>query len=158
LRATEPLALHHSWPLTERDQRFDLGLAVQDNVFERACSPIDTIDRQSVLLHGAGHWACDLKDNALSWTPQIYTLFGLPSDAPAIRQETVRLYDEGSRAAMERLRAYAIRHKRGFLLDAKIHAADGYIRWMRLIAAPICERHRVIRLQGLKFDVSATYA
>jgi PAS domain-containing protein len=155
LRATEPLALHHSWPLAERDQRFDLGLAVQGDVFERACSPID---RQAVLLHGAGHWACDLTDNALTWTPQIYALFGLPADAPAIREETVRFYDEGSRVAMERLRAYAIRHKRGFLLDAKIRAADGHIRWMRLIAAPVCEGHRVTRLQGLKFDVSATYA
>lgn len=158
MRATEPLALYHSWPLSERDQRFDLGLAVRDDVFERACSPIDSIDRQAVLLHGAGRWACDLKDNMLTWTPQIHALFGLPSDAPAIRQETVRLYDEGSRAAMERLRAYAIRHRRGFLLDAKIHAADGQIRWMRLIAAPVCEGPRVTRLHGLKFDVSSTYA
>ncbi len=158
MRATEPLALHHSWPLTEREQRFDLGLAVRGDVFERACSPIDSIDRQAVMLHGAGRWACDLTNNALCWTPQIYALFGLPSNAPAIRQEAVRLYDEGSRAAMERLRAYAIRHKRGFLLDAKIQAADGEVRWMRLIAAPVCEGPRVTRLQGLKFDVSATYA
>jgi PAS domain-containing protein len=158
LRATEPLALHHSWALTEKDQRFDLGLAVRGDVFERACSPVDSIDRQAVMLHGAGRWSCSLKDNALSWTSQIYALFGLPSDVPTIRQETVRLYDESSRAAMERLRAYAIRHKRGFLLDAKINAADGQVRWMRLIAAPVCEGPRVIRLHGLKFDVSATYA
>lgn len=157
MRATEPLALNHSWALTEREQRFDLGLAVRGDAFDRACSPVSPLDRQALLLRGAGRWACDLADNSLSWTPQVYALFGLPADGPAIRQEAVRLYDEPSRAAMERLRAYAIRHKRGFLLDAKVHGADGQARWMRLIAAPICDGPRVTRLHGLKFDVSATY-
>jgi hypothetical protein len=56
------------------------------------------------------------------------------------RDETVALYCEGSRAAMEKLRAYAIKHRRGFTLDVEIKPAQAPQRWMRLIAAPVCRR------------------
>ncbi len=51
---------------------------------------------------------------------------------------------------MERLRAYAIKHRRGFTLDAEIRPDRGDRRWMRLLAAPVCEGGRVVRLHGLK--------
>jgi hypothetical protein len=54
---------------------------------------------------------------------------------------------------MERLRAYAIRHRRGFTLDAELQPAAGGRRWMRLIAAPACEGDRVVRLHGLKLII-----
>jgi hypothetical protein len=66
------------------------------------------------------------------------------------RDEAVAFYGEDSRAKMERLRSYAIRHKRGFTLDVEIRAAVGESRWVRLIAAPVCEGNRVARLHGLK--------
>ena len=43
----------------------------------------------------------------------------------------------------------------GFTLDAEIAPATGARRWMRLIAAPVCEGGEVVRLQGLKFLVPA---
>jgi hypothetical protein len=51
---------------------------------------------------------------------------------------------------MERLRAYAIKHRRGFTLDAEIRPSLTGSRWMRLIAAPVCDGDRVVRLHGLK--------
>ncbi|HWW56800.1 MAG TPA: hypothetical protein VN047_07910 [Sphingopyxis sp.] len=51
----------------------------------------------------------------------------------------------------EKLRAYAIRHRRGFTLDAEIRPVHAAPRWMRLIAAPVCIEDRAVRLQGLKF-------
>jgi len=69
------------------------------------------------------------------------------------RREVVALYAEDSRAIMERLRAYAIKHRRGFTLDAEIRPALTGSRWMRLIAAPVCEGGRVVPLQGLKLIV-----
>ena len=57
-------------------------------------------------------------------------------------------------AIMERLRAYAIKHRRGFTLDAQIRpAVGGKYRWMRLIAAPVCSGERVARLHGLKLII-----
>lgn len=69
------------------------------------------------------------------------------------RDEAVALYAEDSRAVMEKLRAYAIRHRRGFTLDVEIRPATAPRRWMRLIAAPVLAGDNIVRLQGLKFLV-----
>jgi PAS domain-containing protein len=89
----------------------------------------------------------------LIWSGGVYDIFGLPRDASVSRDESVALYAEDSRAAMERLRAHAIKHRRGFTLDAEIRPANGASRWMRLIAAPVCEGGRVVRLHGLKLII-----
>lgn len=151
---TAPLPLTHSWPLFERGQHFDLGCLTGHG---NALLIDPTFDGQVLAEHGIGVWQCDLADNSLTWSAGVYDLFGLPRDARLFRPEMVALYCERSRAAMERLRAYAIRHRRGFTLDAEILPARGGHRWMRLIAAPICEGDRVVRLHGLKLDVSDEY-
>lgn len=150
MRPTEPLPLHHSWPLAERQRHFDLGCAF-------ACPPLDSTlfaaspeDRQELARRGVGLWECDLSDNSLTWSGEVYDIFGLPRDAKVGRRDAVALYSEDSRAVMERLRAYAIKHRRGFTLDAEIRPALTGSRWMRLIAAPVCEGGRVVRLHGLK--------
>jgi len=158
LQATFPLELNHSWPLFEQEQRFDLGLMDTDGAFDRAFSPISADDRDAAMRDGAGHWACDLTDdNRLTWSDTVFDIFGLPRGATLSRGETVGFYTESSRAVMERLRAHAIRHRRGFVFDGRINGGDGTKRWMRLIAAPVCSGARVTSLHGLKLDVSATY-
>lgn len=150
MKPVAALPLTHSWPLFECGQHFDLGMTLDvtplrgDLVTAR---PIET----------AGRWECDLRDNRLTWTPEVYALFGLPADTPPARADVLPLYEEGSRALMERLRAYAIRHRRGFTLDAEIRPADGGRRWMRLVAAPVIEEGRVVRLLGLKQDITGEY-
>ncbi|GAA3247691.1 hypothetical protein [Sphingomonas yabuuchiae] len=66
------------------------------------------------------------------------------------------LYRSESLSAVERLRAYAIRHRRGFTIDAQIQAPGGS-RWMRIVGAPQCRGKHVVALHGLKFDVSGEY-
>jgi PAS domain-containing protein len=141
--------------LFERDQRFDLGLAF-DWRDPAACDPLRA--DEALAARGIGIWQCDLRNgDALSWSDGVYDLFGLPRGAQVSRAETVALYAEGSRAVMERLRAYALRHRRGFTLDAQIIPAQGDRRWMRLVAAPVCVNSRPVRLQGYKQDVTHLY-
>ena len=54
---------------------------------------------------------------------------------------------------MERLRAYSIKHRRGFTLDVELRAAVGDCRWMRLISEPVCIQNQPVRLQGLKLII-----
>jgi PAS domain-containing protein len=103
--------------------------------------------------HHAGCWECDLTDNSLIWSGGVYDIFGLPRGVEVSRDEAVALYCEESRAAMERLRAHAIKHRRGFTLDAEIRTPSGDRRWMRLIAAAVCEDDQVVRLHGLKLII-----
>lgn len=144
MKPTEPLALHHSWPLFDWDRRLEPTLI--------AGVPALTGPHSAEIhdLVQPGRWECDLENDSLIWSSEVHDIFGLPHDARPTRHETLAFYADHSRAAMERLRAYAIKHRRGFTLDAEIHPATGKTRWMRLIAAPICEDDRVVRLHGLK--------
>ncbi|WP_293880173.1 PAS domain-containing protein [Sphingomonas sp.] len=144
----------HSWPLFERHRQFDAG---HDFGWSQSTS-IDLLAGQAALARqGIGTWECDLSHNALTWSTQVYDLFGMPHGKPAGRKLTVSLYREDSRVKMERLRAYAIKHSRGFTLDAEIVPANGGRRWIRLVAAPVCVDGTPVRLQGFKRDVSHEY-
>ena len=155
MKATAPLPLHHSWPLLEGWRRIDLGHAFGLDLL-RGRSLV-ALDDAMLAAHGVGRWTCDLSDSRLSWTGPVFDLFGLPRGARISRAETVALYCEESRVAMEGLRAHAIRHRRGFTIDAEIRTVSGDRRWMRLLAAPVCEGDRVVRLQGLKQDITHQY-
>lgn len=144
-----PLPIHHSWALYERERHFALGQLFDYHSLD---AEVATGARGA---RNIGEWSCDLADNRLDWSSEVYSIFGLPDGARVSRDEAVALYSEGSRAAMEKLRAYAIRHRRGFTLDAEIRPMQGERRWMRLIAAPVCAGDMVIKLQGLKFLVPA---
>ena len=149
MKRTEPLALHHSWPIFEQARHFDLGSVL-------SCAVTDIVEPAwigALGLHHAGLWEFDLSDNSLIWSGGVYDIFGLPRGVQVSRDEAVALYCEESRAAMERLRAHAIKHRRGFTLDVEISPATGGRRWMRLIGAPVCEGGRAVRLHGLKLIV-----
>lgn len=144
-----PLELSNSWPLYEQPRQFELGHVLNS-------AAIDVIAPSFVGqmgIHHAGCWECDLSDQSLIWSGGVYDIFGLPRGAKLSRDECVGFYSEGSRAAMERLRAHAIKHNRGFTLDVEIHAAVGERRWMRLIGAPVVEDGRATRLHGLKLAI-----
>lgn len=150
MKPLEPLPLNHSWPLFERARRFELGLLV-DWPAAALVSPAQlAFDEAGLAERGIGRWECDLADNSLTWSAAVYDIFGLPRGAAVSRREAVALYADESAVAMERLRAYAIRHRRGFTLDAEIRPATGEPRWMRLIAAPVLDGDRAVRLHGLK--------
>ena len=141
MRPTEPLPLHHSWPLF--DLRAHLSTAALD--------PDAAEHEEALAERGLGLWRCDLADNRLSWSVGVYDLFGLERGSPVDRCQAAALYTPDSRDAMERLRAYAIGHKRGFTLDVDIDRADGGRCAMRLVAAPVLDAQGdVIALHGAK--------
>jgi len=155
MAAIELLPLTHSWPL------YDAALHLP---FDSQPAPFDgrawLAHRESRMTRdaGMGLWHCDLAaGDRLSWTGAVFSLFGLPEDEPIERAYIVSLYEGESRAAMEALRAHAIRHMRGFSLDALIRRPDGDQRWMRLTAMPILSGGKAVGLCGTKQDVTAEY-
>jgi PAS domain-containing protein len=149
------LPLTHSWPIFERDQRFDLGCHFDWKHTE----PISVlVDREALAKEGIGVWECDLHDNRLTWSAGVYDLFGIARGQEVAREACLPLYTESSRVAMERLRAYSIKHRRGFTIDVEIAPANGGRRWIRLTAAPVCVHNRVTCLQGIKRDITREYS
>jgi PAS domain-containing protein len=144
-----PLELSNSWPLYEQPRQFELGYVLNS----AAIDVIAPLAVGSLEMNHTGCWECDLADESLIWSGGVYDIFGLPRGSAVSREEAVGFYCEGSRAAMERLRAHAIRHNRGFTIDVEIRAAIGERRWVRLIGAPVFEDGRAVRLHGLKLII-----
>jgi PAS domain-containing protein len=138
--------LFHSWPLAERPGRSDLGRLV-----DLALPGIGELPEDGKLAPlGIGWWECDLAGNRLNWTDGVYDIFGFARGSHVERADAVLRYVSESRSAMERLRAHAIEHKRGFTVDVEIEPTSGARRWVRLITTPICVGDRVVRLRGVK--------
>jgi diguanylate cyclase (GGDEF)-like protein/PAS domain S-box-containing protein len=109
---------------------------------------------RSIARAGIGVFECDLRTEALSWTRNVYDIFGIDRCAVPDRQDMVALYDEESRETLHRLRSRAIERRSGFTLDARITRPDGADRWVQIVAQVESERGRPLRLVGTKQDIT----
>ncbi|MDQ1156780.1 hypothetical protein QE385_001107 [Sphingomonas sp. SORGH_AS 950] len=150
MKATEPLALNHSWPLFEQGMRFDLGRPDAPDITQ-----IDA-DDEWLAARGIGRWHCDLMSQHLRWSQGVYDLFDWRLGRVLERSQILPYYSSESCSAVERLRYYAIRHRRGFTIDALIRVS-GVERWMRIIGAPECQNGRTVAIHGWKMDVTTEY-
>lgn len=107
-----------------------------------------------MALAKVGVWSCDLSDDKLSWTSGVFDLFGLPIDTTLDRQQTVKMYTEDSREALETVRTQTIAQGGNFHLDTSIVRPDGEMRWMRISGELIRPAGGPPKLQGLKQDVT----
>ncbi len=146
MKPIEPASSTHACPVLERDCRFVLGRIIEG----RSRLVADFVPRQGSLAAVPGRWECDLVRNELTWSDEVYDLFGLPRAERVTRNEAVSFYCEHSRAVMEGLRRHAIRTNSCFVLDAEIRPRHFQRRWMRLVAEPIVENGIVVRLRGTK--------
>jgi PAS domain S-box-containing protein len=138
------LTLTNSWPIYEASWRLPIVGAGADAFPE-------------LEGEGIGQWSCRLSDEGLTWSEEVYRLFGIPAEERVTRSLARSLYLPHCRSSMEMLRAFSLRHNRGFTLDARIRRPDGDLRWMRLSAAPVLCEGRIVRLAGTKQDVTAKY-
>lgn len=158
MRITEPLPLHHSWPHVEAEARLALGgdaTGIHPDALLWAVAGWAQGGR--LAERGIGLWDCDLADQSLHWSAGVYDLFGIPRGERVERSLAVSVYTRRSRDAMEQLRKHAIRFRRGFTVDVELRQPSGDTRWMRLTTAPILRGDKVVRLRGMKQDVTAEY-
>jgi hypothetical protein len=100
---------------------------------------------------GVGYWRCDIgRHERLTWSDKVYELFGLAPGATIERDWAIARYSGDSRAALDNVRTYAVGRGYGFILDARIAPDGAADRWIRVLAAPIRARGRVVGLHGLK--------
>ena len=124
------------------------GTFTEGHVFVNA-PDISGADRDPCL----GYWRCDISHHdELTWSGEVYALFGLPDETPVTREWAVQRYSEQSRRALEHVRTYALKRKLGFILDVEIFPEGGASRWIRILALPVLAKRdgRVVGLEGLK--------
>ena len=120
------------------------------------CQPgrIDPLLDRAMASAKVGAWSCNLADNGLSWTSGVYDIFGLARETAVDRRQTLDLYTEESRDALERLRTEAIEQGGIFTLDAQVKRPDGEMRWMRIHGEMVRRVGAAPILHGLKQDVT----
>ena len=78
-----------------------------------------------------GHWERDLETDALTWSDEIYRIFGLyPQGRPLSFTEFLNLVAEGDRARVVHSIEEAVRNLRNYALDYRILRADGCERFV----------------------------
>ena len=115
---------------------------------------VDPLIDRAMASAKVGAWSCNLSDDRLSWTSGVYDIFGLPRGTAFDRRETLDLYTEESRDALERLRNEAIARGGSFTLDAQVNRPDGETRWMRIHGEMVRPVGSAPILHGLKQDVT----
>ena len=115
---------------------------------------IDPLLDRALASAKVGAWSCNLSDNGLSWTSGVYDIFGLPHGAAVDRRQTLDMYEDESRDALERLRTEAIGRGGIFTLDAQIKRADREMRWMRIHGEMVRPVGAAPILHGVKQDVT----
>lgn len=142
MQMTAPFPPHRAF-LFERPWQFAFG-----HVFQLKEDVV--LDGPEFAGNEIGYWHCDIAKDRLSWTGQVYQLFGLPIGSEVARTEAVRCYKDGSRVILERLRSFSISNRYGFLLDARMSCYASGARNMRLLSVPIIYEGRVVGIHGLK--------
>jgi hypothetical protein len=98
-----------------------------------------------------GYWRCDVAHNDdLTWSDQVYDLFGLAAGSPILRDWAVARYSEASKEALRRVRKFGLTRDFGFILDAEIDPEGAPVRWIRVLAVPVIENGRLVALHGVK--------
>ena len=111
-------------------------------------------DSTDALASLPAAWKCDLSNDALSWSPGVFEIFGIPKGTPIERPDVVEMYCEESRELLERLRGDAIARRSSFTFEAEIKPLDGGTRWMRVTADVACSNGRATHLYGMKQDIT----
>lgn len=99
-------------------------------------------------------WRCDLSNDALSWAPGVFDMFGIPPGTRVERPEALEMYTDESRELLERLRADAIATCSAFTFEAQIRRPDGVPRWLRITADVETKGGRATHLYGMKQDIT----
>jgi PAS domain S-box-containing protein len=138
-----------------------LHLAIVRDVTDRKRAEAE-LRRSQRLLEEAqkvahlGHWEWDLESNSLTWSAEIYRLFGVRPDAftPSFASFLERLHPE-DRDFVHELNERTIRDGGSFAYDARIVQQSGEQRYMR--ARGSAERDpggKVTRRMGIAPDIS----
>ncbi|WP_454915634.1 diguanylate cyclase domain-containing protein [Xanthobacter sediminis] len=106
-------------------------------------------------LAGIGAWTLDLATRRLTWTDEIYDIFGLARGSRVTPELVLPLYDHASRRDLERLCAQAVATCGRFSLDVRIRDVRGALKWVRVSGAAEAEAGAPVRVAGFKQDITA---
>ena len=113
--------------------------------------------RLALEAAGIGFWECDIASQALSWSPEQYSLHGfVPPDAPSTFGQWLDLAEPGDRlAAMAAGEASQLSGASPLHMEFRFRrASDGALRWLTSLGRVTADDAGRPRLIGVTLDVT----
>ncbi|HQT45920.1 MAG TPA: diguanylate cyclase, partial [Acidocella sp.] len=105
-----------------------------------------------------GGWSLDLESHQLTWSPETYRLYGLPTDYVPRLEETFSFYAPEARAQIAKAVEDARVLGKAYDIELPFTRADGERQWIRSIGERILEPGKPARLVGAFQDITARHA
>ena len=102
-----------------------------------------------------GGWEYDLATGNLTWTDEVYRIYGLErtADPPEVAN-AIAAYDPDSAAMIEASFARLVADGEPYDLELGLVRADGERIWVRTVGRPVIEDGRVVRVGGHIADIT----
>jgi len=109
----------------------------------------------SQQLSCTGGWEYDLISGEVSWTSQMYVIFGLPEDADFSKFDVnVSLFTESDREVVIQSLEKCKVDLQPYTMDLQVNTLQHESKWVRVRAVPVVENNQVIRLRGALMDIT----
>ncbi len=109
----------------------------------------------SQQLSCTGGWEYDLISGEVSWTSQMYVIFGLPEDADFSEFDmNVSLFTEPDREVVIQSLERCKVDLQPYTMDLQVNTPQHESKWVRVRAVPVVENNQVVRLRGALMDIT----
>lgn len=143
-------------PIDHRELVARVGLHLrQQELTERLRRSESLMARAQRIAH-LGSWELDLVANTLTWSDEVYRIFGLPKDEfGGTFQAFMALVHQDDREALLEAQEQALQGDEPLNIEHRIVRPDGSIRWVREVAEMEMDREgSPLRLTGTVLDIT----
>jgi ANTAR domain/PAS fold len=114
----------------------------------------------AVPTRSAGRYRFDRRADSWWWSPEMFTVFGLPPGSPQPDTEAhLRYYDAEDRSRVVSAISAACSSGRGFVLESRIVRADGTQRNVVLTGEPCVDQETgAVAVEGMCIDLTGSRA
>ncbi|MEC3879321.1 PAS domain-containing hybrid sensor histidine kinase/response regulator [Parapedobacter sp. 10938] len=121
----------------------------------------DKIERTNELLNisqelsSTGGWEYDLISGDVSWTDQIYVIFGLPPEAvyPSFEANIHLFTEAGRKVVVDALENCKVDMK-PYTMELEVNTPQDEFKWVRVRAVPVVKDNQVVKLRGALMDIT----
>jgi PAS domain S-box-containing protein len=134
----------------------DIRDAVDRKRAEEALRKSEESLRLSLRAAGAGMWDYDFREKKLTWSPELYAVYGLrPNNVEPSRGSWLKYVHPGDRDRVNKEVSNAIEGKRDYLTDYRTVWPDGTIHWISEKGRAFYDGKGLpLRMTGISIDVT----
>ncbi len=135
-----------------------LNRELEDRVKQRTTALQQSESRlqEAQQIAHLGHWSLDLLTDKITWSPEVFHIFGFPPDqAEPTYQESLSLFAETDRARIETAIQHATQTGESYELDIPFTRSDGTPGYMFVKGNPVANSQgQTTHLVGILMDIS----